>query len=105
MAMNTNMIGQQAANLYQNTANIASGGISAGTEDQISFGSLFRAGLEKIVETQEKSESMSKAAVTGKANITDVVEAVTEAELVLKTAVNVRDKVIGAYQEVMSMPI
>jgi flagellar hook-basal body complex protein FliE len=105
MAINTNMIGAQAANLYQNTANIASMGMSASREDQVSFGSLFKAGLEKIVETQEKSETVSQAAVIGKANITDVVEAVTEAEVVLKTAVTVRDKMIGAYQEIMSMPI
>lgn len=101
----TNGIGQQAAALYQNTAKIASGGISSGDQDQISFGSMMKAGVEKIVETQKKSEQLSADAVVGKANIADVVQAVTEAEVVVQTAKAVRDRVIGAYQEIMRMPI
>jgi len=104
--MINNPIGQQAASLYQNTAKIATGGtISAGQEDQVSFGSLVKAGLETIVETQSKSENLSAKAVTGEANVVDVVQAVTEAEVVIQTAVAVRDRVIGAYQEIMRMPI
>jgi len=103
-----NMIGQQAAALYQNTSKIAIGGsgvVSAGDQDQVSFGSLVKAGIEKVVETQEKSEKMSADAVIGKANITDVVQAVTEAEVTLQTMVAVRDRVITAYQDIMRMPI
>ena len=103
--MNTNIIGQQAANLYKNTANIATSGVSSGTEDQVSFGSLFKAGLEKVVETQKASEKISADAVQGKAAVTDVVQAVTEAEVTVQTAVAVRDRVINAYQEIMRMPI
>ena len=51
-----NQVGLQAAHLYQNTAKIATGGVSNAREDQVSFGSLMKAGLEKVVETQEKSE-------------------------------------------------
>lgn len=103
----TNVIGQQAASLYQNTAKIATNGglVSSGTQDQVSFGSLMKAGIEKVVETQKVSEKMSADAVMGKADITDVVQAVTEAEVTLQTMVAVRDKVIGAYQEIMRMPI
>jgi flagellar hook-basal body complex protein FliE len=103
--MISNPIGQQAAALYQNTAKIATGGISNAREDQVSFGSLVKAGLEEIVDTQSKSEQMSAKAVTGEASVVDVVQAVTEAEVVLQTAVAVRDRVIGAYQEIMRMPI
>ena len=101
----TNIIGQQAAALYKNTANIATSGVSAGDQDKVSFGALIKSGLENVVETQKKSEELSAKAVTGKANITDVVQAVTEAEVVLQTAKAVRDRVIGAYQEIMRMPI
>ena len=104
--MINNPIGQQAAALYQNTSKIATGGaISNAREDQVSFGSLVKSGLEKIVDTQTKSEEMSAKAVTGEANVVDVVQAVTEAEVVVQTAVAVRDRVIGAYQEIMRMPI
>jgi flagellar hook-basal body complex protein FliE len=103
----TNTIGQQAAALYQSTAKIAGGEgkITSGQDDQVSFASLMKAGVEKVIETQKTSEEMSAKAVTGQANITDVVQAVTEAEVTLQTMVAVRDKVIGAYQEIMRMPI
>ncbi len=104
--MINNPIGQQAASLYQNTANMAKiGAVSNAREDEISFGSMVKAGIEKVVETQSKSEEMSAKAVTGEANVVDVVQAVTEAEVVIQTAVAVRDRVIGAYQEIMRMPI
>lgn len=101
----SNVIGQQAAALYQNTAKIAQGGMTAGNEDKVSFGAMVKAGVEKVVETQKKSEQLSADAVVGKANIADVVQAVTEAEVVVQTAKAVRDRVIGAYQEIMRMPI
>lgn len=100
-----NVIGQQAAALYQNTAKMATGGITAGDQDKVSFGSMVKAGVEKVVSTQMKSEQMSADAVAGTANITDVVQAVTEAEVVVQTAKAVRDRVIGSYQEIMRMPI
>jgi flagellar hook-basal body complex protein FliE len=37
--------------------------------------------------------------------VTDVVTAVTNAEVALDTVVAVRDRVISAYQEIMRMPI
>ena len=49
--MINNPIGQQAASLYQNTANMAKiGAVSNAREDQVSFGSLVKSGVEKIVE-------------------------------------------------------
>ena len=103
--MINNPIGQQAAALYQNTAKIAVGGLSNARQDEVSFGSLVKAGLEQIVETQSKSEEMSAKAVTGEASVVDVVQAVTAAEVVIQTAVAVRDRVIMAYQDIMRMPI
>jgi flagellar hook-basal body complex protein FliE len=102
--MNTNAIGQAAA-LYQNTAKMASEGVSAGSDDKVSFSALLEKGVEKVVETQKQSEKMSAAAVEGKADIASVVQAVTEAEVTLQTMVAVRDRVVSAYQEIMRMPI
>jgi flagellar hook-basal body complex protein FliE len=52
-----------------------------------------------------KSEQVSAAAVVGKADLTEVITAVTNAELTLQTATTVRDKVVQAYQEILRMPI
>jgi flagellar hook-basal body complex protein FliE len=43
--------------------------------------------------------------VGGKADLIEVVTAIAESEAALETLVAVRDKVIGAYEEIMRMPI
>ncbi|MGB9349114.1 MAG: flagellar hook-basal body complex protein FliE, partial [Pseudolabrys sp.] len=41
----------------------------------------------------------------GKANIVDVVTAVSETEVAIDAVVAVRDRVIQAYEDIMKMPI
>ncbi len=53
----------------------------------------------------QKSETVSLQAITGSAGLTDVVTAVTSAEVTLRTVVAVRDRLISAYQEIMKTPI
>lgn len=50
-------------------------------------------------------EKASAQAVTGEASLTDVVEAVTDAEMTLQTVVAIRDRMLNAYQEIMRMPV
>ena len=50
-------------------------------------------------------EKASSKALVNQADITDVVSAVTQAELTLKTVVAVRDKLVTSLQEIMRMPI
>lgn len=52
-----------------------------------------------------KSEETAIQAMTGKADLADVVTAITEAETALNTVVAIRDKVINAYQDIIRMPI
>ena len=51
------------------------------------------------------AEKLSIGAVAGKADINEVVTAVSNAEVTLQTVVAVRDKVISAYQDILRMPI
>lgn len=51
------------------------------------------------------AEKLSVQAVAGKADINEVVAAVSNAEVTLQTVVAVRDKVISAYQDILRMPI
>jgi flagellar hook-basal body complex protein FliE len=44
-------------------------------------------------------------ALAGQADLTDVVIAVTNAEVTLQTVVAIRDRVIQAYQEIIRMPL
>jgi flagellar hook-basal body complex protein FliE len=43
--------------------------------------------------------------IAGNANLTEVVTAVSRAQLALQTTTAVRDRVVQAYQEIMRMPI
>ena len=70
------------------------------------FGSMVKDAVGSTADTLAKGEALSTAAVTGgKADLTSVITAVTNAELTLQTVVAVRDKVITAYQDILRMPI
>jgi flagellar hook-basal body complex protein FliE len=69
------------------------------------FGDLLQQSLQAAVETQKQGEAASLSAITGKADITHVVEAVNNAEITLQTVLAVRDKVLGAYTEIMHMTV
>ncbi len=69
------------------------------------FGEMLTEALQSTVDAQKTAEATSAKAVNGKADVTDVVTAVTNAEVALDTVVAVRDRVISAYQEIMRMPI
>ena len=51
------------------------------------------------------SEQATIGAVTGKADISEVVMAVSQAEVTLQTVVSIRDRVVSAYQEILRMPM
>lgn len=69
------------------------------------FAGLVRAGLEGARIDLRAGEAKAVEALSGRASLQDVVEAVTEAELSLQKMTAVRDRVISAYQEIMRMPI
>jgi len=68
-----------------------------------SFASMLQDGAKAAIDSGKKSEEMSKQAITGKADIPDVVAAVSNAELTLQTVVAVRDKVVSAYNDILKM--
>jgi flagellar hook-basal body complex protein FliE len=70
-----------------------------------SFGALLERVLTDAVDAGRKSETQATQALAGGGNLQDVVEAVNAAELTLQTVVAVRDRIIGAYQEIMRMPM
>jgi len=69
------------------------------------FGAMLGEALQNTINASKQAEGISAQAVAGKADVTDVVTAVTNAEVALDTVVAVRDRVISAYQEILRMPI
>jgi flagellar hook-basal body complex protein FliE len=102
-----------AAGAYANVARLgdaAAGlgkGVAGGAGEAAtgSFGAMLKDVLGQVVETGQKSDAQTRAMVTGKADMVDVVTAVSETEVAVETLVAVRNKVIEAYQSIMSMPI
>jgi len=70
-----------------------------------SFADLLGQAVTDAISTGRQGEVMSARGIAGTADIGEVVTAVTNAELTLQTAVAIRDRVISAYQDIISMPI
>lgn len=69
------------------------------------FESMVKDSISNAVNLSQKSEAMSIQGIQGKADIQDVVLAVSNAQVALETVVAVRDTAIKAYQSIISMPI
>jgi flagellar hook-basal body complex protein FliE len=69
------------------------------------FAKLLAESVQGVVEAGKTSDQMSLDLVNGKADIVDVVTAISQTEIAMETMVTVRDRVISAYEEIMRMPI
>ena len=89
----------QAAAAYRAAQAPRGGGEGAG------FGATLQRAMEQAVELGRSADAASTQALLGQGSVTDVVLAVSRAEMALQTATALRDKVVAAYQDVMRMPI
>lgn len=69
------------------------------------FADVLASYTQDAVQVLKQGEQATLLAAQGKADITEVVTAVSNAELTLQTIVSVRDRVINAYQDILRMPI
>ena len=70
-----------------------------------SFGDMLRDAAAGTMDSLRNAERLSQAGLRGDASAQQVVNAVLEAETTLRTVVNVRDRAIAAYNEILRMPI
>ncbi len=96
-----------AVHAYTSAANLsgtAAGGAAkeaAGT----GFGQMLNQVLTDTVHNTRAAEQAMSNQVAGKAELIDVVTAISSAESSLETVMAIRDQVISAYQEILRMPI
>jgi flagellar hook-basal body complex protein FliE len=90
-----------AAEAY--TRNARGGASAAGTQG--SFGSVITQALDQAVQTGHTADDQAMKAISGGGNLTEVVTALSHAEMTLQTATAIRDRVVQAYQDIMKMPI
>lgn len=91
-----------AASAY---ARVQGGGLGVGGPAAPGFGDAMTKALGNVVDAGHQADAQSMQAISGGGNLTDVVTAVSRAELALQSAVAIRDRVVQAYQDVMRMPI
>lgn len=99
---------KQATGAYGQMGSIGEGGGIAGAGSiggGPSFSDMLRSATEHAVDVVQAGEDQSKLAAAGKGNMTDVVMAVSQAEVMVDTVTAIRDRVVTAYQEIMRMPI
>ncbi|ONG54450.1 flagellar hook-basal body complex protein FliE [Pseudoroseomonas deserti] len=112
----TPLNGSAAFNAYRAAAQIGSGSESSSSTGATaglggvggaggSFGAMLERAVNNVVDTTRAADTASTGAINGTVGVTDVVLAVSRAELALQTTVALRDRVVAAYQEVMRMPL
>ena len=69
------------------------------------FGDILKSAMSDAMKASKNAETQMANQVQGKAQLVDVVTAVSSAESSLETVMAIRDQVISAYQEIMRMPI
>lgn len=69
------------------------------------LGAVFDRAVRSTRDTISRGEILGNQAIMGKAQLNEVVTAVSQAEISLQTVMALRDRVISAYQEILKMPI
>lgn len=79
--------------------------LSANAGQGNDFAKFLAQSVQGVVDTGKKSDAMALDMVNGKANVVDMVTALSQTEMAVESMVTVRDRVISAYEEIMKMPI
>jgi flagellar hook-basal body complex protein FliE len=88
-----------AANAY---ARVDRGEADGGAGD---FGATLQRALQGAVDNFHTADNKAIETLSGGGNLTEVVTALSRAELTLQSATAIRDRVVQAYQDIMKMPI
>lgn len=91
------LINQAAKPVTDLTAKASTGGNS--------FADLLAQNVQGVIDQGKVSDQMAMDMVSGKANVVDMVTALSETEMAIESMVTIRDRVISAYEEIMRMPI
>jgi len=96
------LIAAKAYAAAQEAASGIAGGAAAAGPD---FGQMVGQVINQTVGDSRAAEAQMTAQVQGKANLIDVVTAISSAQTSLTTMMAVRDQMIASYQQIMNMSI
>ena len=74
---------------------------------KLDFSSMLKSSLDGVAQAQSKSDAMQKAFVLGddRVSLSDTMIAMQKASINFQTTVQVRNKVVQAYNEIMNMQV
>ncbi len=74
---------------------------------RVDFSSVLKSSLDGIAQSQSRSESMQKAFVMGddRVSLSDTMIAMQKASINFQTSVQVRNKFVQAYNDIMNMQV
>lgn len=98
-----NAYAQASKQLQQGLSGSKESGAGGGVDS--AFSSLVSQSIGDVKNSTANMEVTSAKALVDQADLVDVATAVSNAEMVVETVVTVRDKVIGAYNDILKMPI
>ncbi len=103
--MSNIQLAMRAADAVSSYSRIDAGGDVAAPAAGAGFGDMLSRAMQGAVDVGHDADAQSMQAISGGGSITDVVTAVSKAELALQSTVAIRDRVVQAYQDVMRMAI
>ncbi len=98
----SSVAGSTAADAAQSATKAA---VTTATNGIGDFGQMLSQVTSDAVTSLKTGEAMAISGLQGKATVQQVVEAVSDAQSSLQTALAVRDKAVSAYQEITRMSI
>lgn len=87
---------------YGNVAKSPSAGAAG---EGVNFLEMVQQGVDNSTQTLKAAEQAGIGALNGEVSLDELAVAIANAETTLQTVVAVRDRVIGAYQDIIKMPI
>ena len=80
---------------------------TTGTNSATDFAAVLKSSLDNVAQAQNHAESMQQAFVLGddKVSLSDVMIDMQKANISFQTTVQVRNKVIAAYNDIMNMQV
>lgn len=111
MSMNVSnvdsLLSQMQAAVAAAQGNALSGPRGATATNGVDFANVLRSSLDGVNQMQRESESMQKAFILGddKVSLSDTMIAMQKSEIAFQTAVQVRNKFVAAYNDIMNMQV
>ena len=106
--MNTMGVDQVLAQMRAMAAQVKTGGqTQEALGEQASFVDLLKQSVDAVNENQQNATAMAKAFETGEgdASLAEIMIAVQKSSLSFDAMVQVRNKLVEAYKDIMNMPI